>query len=68
MTDWVKVTEVSSWQEAHKIANFLHNHEIVTNSIDKTDSSYGGIFGKIEIYCESSQLVEAIHLINKNKI
>jgi hypothetical protein len=66
MIDWVKVTEVNSVFTAQNIIAFLADNEIEASEIDKTDSSYAGAFGKIEIYCHKENAVEALHLIEKN--
>jgi hypothetical protein len=66
MIDWVKVTEVNSIFTAQNIIAFLADNEIEASEIDKTDSSYAGAFGKVEIYCHKENAVEALHLIEKN--
>jgi hypothetical protein len=66
MIDWVKVTEVNSVFTAQNIIAFLADNEIEASEIDKTDSSYAGAFGKVEIYCHKENAVEALHLIEKN--
>ena len=66
MMDWVKVTEVNSVFTAQNIIAFLADNEIEASEIDKTDSSYAGAFGKVEIYCHKENAVAALHLIEKN--
>ncbi|MCF8429275.1 MAG: hypothetical protein K9G64_04010 [Bacteroidia bacterium] len=66
MIDWVKVTEVNSVFTAQNIIAFLADNEIEASDINKTDSSYAGAFGKVEIYCHQENAVAALHLIEKN--
>lgn len=66
MTDWVKLIEVNSVFTSQNIIAFLADNGIETSEIDKTDSSYAGAFGKVEIYCHKENAVQAIHLIEKN--
>jgi hypothetical protein len=66
MIDWVKVTEVNSVFTAQNIIAFLADNEIEASEIDKTDSSYAGAFGKVEIYCHKENALEALHLIENN--
>jgi hypothetical protein len=66
MIDWVKVTEVNSVFTAQNIIAFLADNEIEASEIDKTDSSYAGAFGKVEIYCHQVKAVQALHLIETN--
>ncbi len=68
MTDWVKVTEVNNMFTAQIIIDFLIENGIDASEIDKTDSSYAGAFGKIEIYCHKENAVNALHLIEKNNL
>ena len=68
MIDWVKVTEVKDIFTSQNIITFLAENSIEASEINKTDSSYAGAFGKIEIYCHQEDAVTAMHLIEKNKI
>jgi hypothetical protein len=68
MIDWVKVTEVKDIFTSQNIITFLAENSIEASEINKTDSSYAGAFGKIEIYCHQEDAVMAMHLIEKNKI
>jgi len=66
MIDWVKVTEVNSVFTAQNIIAFLADNGIEASEIDKTDSSYAGAFGKVEIYCHQENAVQALYLIEKD--
>jgi hypothetical protein len=68
MIDWVKVTEVKDIFISQNIITFLAENGIEASEINKTDSSYAGAFGKIEIYCHQEDAVTAMHLIEKNNI
>jgi hypothetical protein len=68
MIDWVKVTEVKDIFTSQNIITFLAENGIEASEINKTDSSYAGAFGKIEIYCHQEDAITAMHLIEKNKI
>ena len=68
MIDWVKVTEVQDIFTSQNIIAFLAENGIESSEINKTDSSYAGAFGKIEIYCHQEDAITAMHLIEKNKI
>jgi hypothetical protein len=68
MIDWVKVTEVKDIFTSQNIITFLAENSIEASEINKTDSSYAGAFGKIEIYCHQEDAITAMHLIEKNKI
>jgi hypothetical protein len=66
MKEWVKVTEVNSVFTSQNIIAFLADNGIEASDINKTDSSYAGAFGKVEIYCHQLNAVQALHLIEKN--
>lgn len=66
MIDWVKITEVNSLFTSQNIIAFLADNGIEASDIDKTDSSYAGAFGKVEIYCHQGNAMQALHLIQKN--
>jgi hypothetical protein len=68
MIDWVKVTEVNDLFTSQNIITFLADNGIEASEINKTDSSYAGAFGKIEIYCHQKDAVTALHLIKKHNI
>jgi hypothetical protein len=68
MIDWVKVTEVKDIFTSQNIIAFLAENGIEASEINKTDSSYAGAFGKIEIYCHKENAVTALHLIKTNNI
>ena len=64
MNNWVKIAEANNLFDAENIRQLLFNNEIETTEINKTDSSYAQLFGKIEIYCHQENAVSALHLIN----
>lgn len=66
MSNWVKIVELNNLFEAESICQLLMNNDIETTKVNKTDSSYAQLFGKIEIYCHQQNIVQALHLISTN--
>ncbi len=62
----MKIIELNNVFEAESICQLLINNDIETTKVNKTDSSYAQLFGKIEIYCQQENIVQALHLININ--
>jgi hypothetical protein len=66
MEDWIKITDVKDSFTAQNIIAFLAENEIEAMDINKTDSSYAGAFGNVQIYCHKVNMEKALILIQTN--
>lgn len=60
--NWVKIFETNNTIEAELMMLMLKENEIDAITMNKMDSSYLS-FGLVEVYCQSNQVVTALHLI-----
>ncbi len=66
MEDWIKIKDVKDVYTAQNIIALLAENEIEAMDINKTDSSYAGTFGNVQIYCHKENAEKALALINTN--
>lgn len=64
--DWQKVFSTSKSYLAEIIKGVLKENDIDSIVINKQDSSY--LFGEVEVYTKSSNLLKAINIIKKNEL
>lgn len=64
--DYHKIAELSNPIEAEILTQMLNQNSINAICMNKRDSSYL-VFGVIEIYCQSKDVIAALHLINNIK-
>jgi len=65
-SDYQKIIELTNQIEAQIILQMLLENGIDAIAMNKRDSSYQ-VFGVIEIYCQTKDVVTALHLLNNNK-
>lgn len=66
MVNWIKIMEVKDIFTSQNIIAFLAENEIEASDVNKTDSSYAGAFGIVEIYCHPENADKAKELIQLN--
>jgi hypothetical protein len=64
--DWIKVFSTGNPIEAEIVLSMLRENGIDAVEMNKRDSSYLA-FGYVELYCSKENVMQALHLINKNK-
>lgn len=65
--DWIKIFSTSNPVESQIVLAMLREHGIDAVEMNKRDSSYGA-FGYVELYCSKNDVMDALQLINNNKI
>lgn len=65
--DWVKIYSSLQIHDIEIVKGVLKENNIQAITINKQDSSYLS-FGEIELYVNNNDALEALQIINKNKL
>ena len=66
--DWVKVYTTTMAHKAEIVKAVLDDHDIESMIVNKTDSSYPGLVGNIELYVMEKHEVLAQFIIKQNEL
>ncbi len=66
--DWVKVYSTTMAHQAEIVRAVMEDHDIESMIVNKTDSSYPGLVGNIEVYVMEKNEVLAQFIIKQNEL